>query len=138
MSGTGFPRRVVFQGLGALGVAAVLAGCGGDEGGTGSDDTPVEGGAALASTADVPVGGGLILTDEGIVLTQPTEGEFHAFSSACTHQGCDVTEVGKDSIDCACHGSRFDVSTGEPVVGPATAPLSEVRIRVEGDRILAA
>ncbi len=131
-------RRIVFHGLGALGVAAALAGCGGgdDEGG-GSADTP-DSGTELAATADVPVGGGLVLTDEQIVLTQPTEGEFKAFTAVCTHQGTIVNEVGDEGIRCPNHGSLFSVEDGSATQGPATKALAEVSIEVDGDKILAA
>ena len=129
-------RRIVFQGLGAVGVAVALAGCGGDDGG-GSDTAP-EAGAALASVDEVPVGGGIILGNEGIVITQPTEGEFKGFTSVCTHQGNTVTSVADGVIECSFHGSSFSAETGEVEGGPAPSPLAEVEIRREGDQILAA
>lgn len=130
-------RRIVFQGLGALGVAAVLAGCGGGEDSGGGSATP-DAGAALAGTADVPVGGGLILSEERIVLTQPTEGEFLAFTAVCTHQGNTVTSVEDGVIECSFHGSSFSAATGEVEGGPAPSALAPVEITVEGDQILAA
>ena len=130
-------RRIVFQGLGALGVAVALAGCGGDDGGGGSDAAP-ESGAALATVAEVPVGGGIILADEGIVITQPAEGEFKGFTAVCTHQGNTVTSVADGVIECSFHGSSFSAETGEVEGGPAPSPLAEVAIRVDGDQIVAA
>jgi Rieske Fe-S protein len=136
---TGFQpsRRIVFQGLGALGVAAVLAGCGGDDSSDGGNDAP-DSGAELASTSEVPVGGGLVLTDEQIVLTQPTAGEFKAVSAACTHQGTLVDELGEEGIRCPNHGSLFSPEDGSVTQGPATKPLPAVEITVDGDKILAA
>lgn len=135
-------RRIIFNGLGALGVAVALAGCGGGEGGSGGSpggapDTP-DTGAALATTAEVPVGGGLVLSDQGIVITQPTEGEFVGFTSVCTHEGNTVTSVEDGQIRCSFHGSSFSAASGEVEGGPAPAPLAEVAIRVEGDQIVAA
>lgn len=127
-------RRIVFQGLGALGVAAALAGCGGDDGDPAAD---VPSGEELATTAEVPVGGGIVLTDQKLVITQPAEGEFKAFTAVCTHRGCTVAGV-TDTIDCTCHGSSFDLESGEPLAGPATSPLAAVAIDVDGDRIVAA
>ena len=127
-------RRIVFQGLGALGVAAALTGCGG-----GGESAPApETGTALASTNEVPVGGGLILSAEKIVLTQPTEGEFKAFTAVCTHSGNTVTDVKDLVIECAFHGSHFDAGTGEVLDGPAADALAAVAITVEGDQILSA
>lgn len=129
-------RRIVFQGMGSLGVAAALAGCG--SGSAGGETPRTESGAVLTTTAEVPVGGGVILSDERVVVTQPAEGEFKAFSAVCTHQSCTVNSVNGGEIACGCHGSRFDATTGEVVGGPAPSPLPEVSISVEGDQILSA
>jgi nitrite reductase/ring-hydroxylating ferredoxin subunit len=141
MSGTGgvrASRRVVFQGLGALGVAAALAGCGGgDDGGGGGSGPDLEPGTELASTAEVPLRGGVVLTDHKVVITQPTEGEFRAFSAVCTHQQLLVTAVDDGTIRCANHGSEYDAATGEVEHGPAPSGLADVGIEVDGDTIRA-
>lgn len=129
-------RRIVFSGLGALGVAAALAGCAGSDGG--SSTTEVAGGTELAATSDVPVGGGIILADEKIVITQPTKGTFEAFTAICTHQGLLVTSVEDGTIHCANHGSAYSASTGKVEGGPASSALTKVEIDVQGDKILAA
>ena len=94
--------------------------------------------AALASTSDIPVGGGKILTDKKIVITQPQSGAFHAFSAVCTHAGCTVGSVSGGTINCPCHGSRFNSATGAVVNGPATSPLPSVNIKVQGTSIVQA
>lgn len=129
-------RRIVFHGLGALGVAVALAGCGSDDSSGGDDGTEVASGAELTTTDQVPVGGGVVLTDQKIVVTQPTEGEFKAFTAVCTHQQLLVTSVAEGTIQCANHGSSYDAATGEVAGGPAPAPLGEVAIKVDGDKIL--
>ena len=143
---TGLSRRHALTGVAAAAVGLpVLAACGddstaapGSEESTASDDAADSGsaaaGTALASTADVPVGGGTIFTDEKVVVTQPTEGEFKAFDTTCTHQGCPVTAV-TDTIDCLCHGSKYSLEDGSVVGGPAPKPLAVVEIVVEGDSI---
>lgn len=130
-------RRILFHGLGALGVAAALAGCGGSDD-SGSSVPTAEAGAELATTAEVPVGGGIILTDQKVVITQPSEGEFVAFSALCTHQQLMVTSVEDGVIMCDNHGSSYDAATGEVAGGPAPSALTEVAITVEGDKIRAA
>jgi Rieske Fe-S protein len=89
----------------------------------------------LTSTSDIEVGGGAIFADAKVVVTQPTEGEFKAFSAVCTHQGCLVASVSDGTINCDCHGSRFSIETGEPESGPASSPLGDVKIAVTGDQI---
>ena len=94
--------------------------------------------AALASTSDVPVGGGKILADKKIVLTQPKSGAFHAFSAVCTHAGCTVGSVSGGTINCPCHGSKFNITSGAVVNGPAASPLPPVNIKVQGTSIVQA
>lgn len=126
-------RRIVFQGLGALGVAAALAGCGGSSG----TAAPTSG-DVLATTTEVPVGGGIVLSDANVVITQPTEGDFKAFTATCTHQGAQLARVADDGIECDLHGSRFAIADGAPTKGPATEALAPVQITVTGDQISAA
>ncbi len=128
-------RRIVFQGLGALGTAAALAGCGSDDGG--EEVEQPDAGSELASAADVPVGGGLILPEQKIVITQPTEGEFKAFSAVCTHQSCLVSGV-TETIDCSCHKSRFSLEDGSVQDGPAPSALEEISVTVEDGKVLSA
>jgi Rieske Fe-S protein len=93
---------------------------------------------ALASTSDIPVGGGTIFADQDVVVTQPEAGEFRAFSATCTHQGCAVSEVTDGAIVCNCHGSKFAVADGAVVDGPADTPLPERSIEVTGEEIILA
>jgi nitrite reductase/ring-hydroxylating ferredoxin subunit len=149
-------RRTVLACAGAA-CAAVLAGCskynsnnGGVAGSqpapaTSSAAAPVGSGsgvaagpAALASTSDIPVGGGKILTDKKIVITQPQSGTFHAFSAVCTHAGCTVGSVSGGTINCPCHGSRFNITNGSVMNGPAASPLPPVSIKVQGTSIVQA
>jgi len=148
-------RRRALTGAAAAGLGApLLAACGGDDSGGGSTATEPEesaetdtgeggggsGGSgssagSLGPTSDVPVGGGTVFTDEEIVVTQPTKGDFKAFTAICTHQGCVVGKVEDNSILCPCHGSAFSAEDGSVTTGPATAPLDPVEISVKGDEI---
>ena len=92
----------------------------------------------LARTADIPVGGGKILTDKKIVITEPQSGTFKAFTAVCTHQGCIVGTVSGGTINCPCHGSKFSITNGSVVNGPATSPLAPVGIKVQGTSIVQA
>ncbi|MFE9635688.1 Rieske (2Fe-2S) protein [Streptomyces sp. NPDC006463] len=94
---------------------------------------PAGGGKAIAKAADVPVGGGTVLKEEKLVVTQPTAGSFRCFSAVCTHQGCLVNKVADGTIDCPCHGSKFAVADGAVTKGPATRPLPEKKITVGSD-----
>ncbi|QNE20447.1 Rieske 2Fe-2S domain-containing protein [Kribbella qitaiheensis] len=81
---------------------------------------------ALAQVADIPAGGGVILKDKNVVLTKDQSGKVSAFSAICTHQGCSVTAVEGGTINCPCHGSKFNATSGEPVAGPARKALPAI------------
>ncbi|MEJ8655869.1 Rieske (2Fe-2S) protein [Streptomyces sp. MS1.AVA.4] len=161
MTGTQGParavaRRTVFTAAGGAGLAAALTACGGSDSSGSVAETPADGGTTggttggstggstggttggaggkvLGSTADIPEGGGKVFGD--VVVTQPKAGEFKAFSSRCTHQGCAVKDVSDGMINCACHNSMFDATDGSVKGGPATLPLPAASIVVEGDSI---
>ncbi len=132
-------RRTVIKHAGLA--AAALAGLSacttyGPGGGSPSSApaTSADGGTITAKTADIPVGGGKIFADIQAVVTQPTAGEFKAFSSICTHQDCPVSEV-TDTINCNCHGSKFSITDGSVVNPPAQSPLAAKNVTVDGDTI---
>jgi Rieske Fe-S protein len=56
----------------------------------------------------------------------------------CTHQGCKVDKVSGGRIDCPCHGSQFDASTGKVVGGPAPTPLPAVQVTVRDGEVFSA
>ncbi|WP_416475631.1 Rieske (2Fe-2S) protein [Streptomyces sp. LKA04] len=140
-------RRTVVAAAGAAGLTAVLAACGGSDedasgGGAASSGAPSKeagggdgGGTELAATADIPEGGGMVFADQKVVVTQPSAGEFKAFSATCTHQGCAVKSVSDGVINCPCHNSNFSITDGSVRSGPAPKPLPAVRITVNGDSI---
>ena len=80
------------------------------------------------------MGSGKIFADAQTVITQPTAGEFKAFTSICTHQQCPVAEV-TDTINCKCHGSKFSITDGSVVNPPAPSPLAAKTVTVSGDEI---
>ena len=145
---TTVPRRAVMKAAAVGGLAAVMAGCetygaastdqddGTDEpSGQSGDPTGDPSGAVLASTSEIPVGGGKVFDGENVVVTQPEGGQFVAFSAVCTHQGCSVATVLDGTINCPCHGSKFSVKDGSVEGGPAPKPLSKVAITVDGTSI---
>ena len=138
-------RRAVLAGAGAVAVA-VLGGCatydqnepaaGPDDSGAQPDLTdPNQTPKPLAQTSDIPVGGGRVIENKRVVVTQPTKGEFKCFTAVCTHQGCLVSEVQKGTINCPCHGSKFKIADGSVANGPATRPCSTLEISIEGGDI---
>ena len=153
-------RTLAVTALGGLALP-VLAACGGGGSSTpatATDPGPPGGGAsndpsgggnsatadALVATAQVPVGGGVILADQNVVVTQPTEGTFEGFSATCTHQGCLLATVASGTINCGCHGSQYSITNGDNVAGPsgeppgAVAALPKIPVKVKGKDIVKA
>ncbi|GAA1011017.1 MULTISPECIES: Rieske (2Fe-2S) protein [Streptomyces] len=140
-------RRTVVAAAGAAGLAVALTACGSGEssssgsstsqnggsgGGSGDDGA---GGTVLAKASDIPEGGGKVFGDQGVVVTQPTKGEFKAFSSQCTHQGCAVSRIADGVIVCPCHNSEFSAADGSVRKGPAAQPLPAKNISVTNGEI---
>jgi Rieske Fe-S protein len=87
---------------------------------------------AFAQTGDIPVGGGRIYPDIPVIVTQPTAGEFRGFGVVCTHDGCQLTSVADGTINCPCHGSRFAITDGSVVRGPARSGLRIEKLTIDG------
>lgn len=145
-----FIRLGAAIGLGSTAVPLVSA-CGGggnsaESGGTPKASDVLEGGPkvgkgqAIAKESEVKSGSAFPFTDadtgQQSVLVHLEDGEFAAYSAVCTHQACTVAY--KDGqLACPCHGSVFDPENGAEVLnGPATEPLPEIPVRVEGDRVV--
>jgi Rieske Fe-S protein len=93
-------------------------------------------GTVLGPAAAVPVGSGTIYATAKVIVTQPTRGVFKAFSAICTHVGCLCNQVASGTIDCPCHGSKFNITDGSVVAGPAPSPLPAKTISVTDGKIL--
>ena len=92
-------------------------------------------GTLLGTASDVPVGGGMVYTAAKVVVTQPSKGEYKAFSAVCTHVGCLCNQVAAGTINCPCHGSKFKITDGSVVAGPAPAPLPAKTVTVTGGQV---
>jgi Rieske Fe-S protein len=151
---SGVSRRTVL-GVSVAGATGLLAACGGSSDTTApesdTDDTSdetsssaeeSESGSAdeggLVETEKVPVGEGIVLKDQKIVVTQPTKGTFKAFTAVCTHQGCTVDKVQDGTIMCPCHGSTYSAKDGSVTGGPAPKALAEIAVKVDGDEVVKA
>lgn len=151
-------RRSVLLGMGAVAAASGLAACGGGDSGTatsgagsssstGAGTTGATGSSTVASsssaggsgagipTSKVPVGSGFIDAADKVIISQPTAGQFKAFSYICTHQGCPITRIDGDAAVCPCHGSAFSLADGSVTNGPAEKPLTEKKVTVNGSSL---
>jgi Rieske Fe-S protein len=86
----------------------------------------------------VPVGGAVSATDQDggpVIVAQPEAGTVVAFSAICTHKGCTVAP--EDGIlKCPCHGSTYDLATGDNTGGPAPEPLPEIAVSVKDGSVV--
>jgi Rieske Fe-S protein len=155
--------RVEFVRLGALAglapMVVALASCGsedssggGQEAAGGSSQATTSGDGPSETTSEATTGGGSIALESEVspgsavkfqdggdpaVLVRLDSGEFAAYSAVCTHKGCTVAYNGNGgTLDCPCHGSVFDPSSGGSVVqGPAPEPLPEIPVQVSGGEV---
>lgn len=84
----------------------------------------------LNRTHEVEVNG------EDILLVND-EGDIHALSAYCTHDGenLDAEEVHDHQIECPRHGARFDVRTGEVTRMPAVFGIAAYPIKIENGKV---
>ena len=115
---TASTRRLILLGAGAAGATAVLTACG-----TGSSG----GNSSGSDFSDNPAPAGSVGTGDG----------GSAAPGAVLAAVADVPEGG-GVIVCPCHGSKYSIETGEPTNGPATKPLAETPVRVDGSNVVVA
>jgi nitrite reductase/ring-hydroxylating ferredoxin subunit len=92
-------------------------------------------GTKLGKASQIPVGGGAVFASHQVVVTQPTAGTYKAFSSVCTHAGCQCNEVASGMINCPCHGASFSITDGSALQGPTQTPLPAKKVTVADGQI---
>ena len=128
---------IIRGGLSALAIGALSActnyGSGAAPSQAGS--TGAGAGSGVTTTkADIPVGSGKVFADAQTVVTQPKSGQFKAFTAICTHQQCIVADV-TTTINCNCHGSKYSITDGSVVNGPAQRPLAAKALKASGNKL---
>jgi Rieske Fe-S protein len=122
--------RAALTGAAAVGVTSALVACGDGDPPATSNGGGATGSPTTVKSSQVPVGGGTIVAQ--VVVTQPTEGTYKAFSAVCTHQGCLVGAVVNSTILCSCHNSQFSAADGSVLSGPAPRALIARSVSVSG------
>lgn len=93
----------------------------------------------LAKLSLLEEGAGISFTDFALqpaILFKTGQHTCIARSAVCTHLGCTVqSNLVDGKIYCACHQSYFDLEKGMPLSGPATLPLAQEPIEIEGDTV---
>jgi nitrite reductase/ring-hydroxylating ferredoxin subunit len=73
------------------------------------------------------------------ILVANVDGKYYAIGDKCTHRGCKLsggTLKENGVVECPCHGSSFDVKTGNVVKGPAKTSEPAFQVKVEKDDVL--
>jgi nitrite reductase/ring-hydroxylating ferredoxin subunit/uncharacterized Fe-S cluster protein YjdI len=89
---------------------------------------------ALGRAKDFEEGGMRAFDVKGTTIAvAKVGGAFHAFDDTCTHRQCSLAEgdLHESTVICPCHGSEFDVESGEVLRGPAREPVETYEVRVE-------
>lgn len=73
------------------------------------------------------------VADDRVAIAR-VDGALYAFGDVCTHAGCSLAEgeLGGTTVTCPCHGSQFDVTTGQVLNPPATEPVPIFPLQVDG------
>lgn len=81
----------------------------------------------------------LSVTLDGVEVALARVGEaWFAVEDRCSHAGCPFSSeasIEDGRIVCNCHGSEFELATGEVVRGPAENPVRTFPVRLNGDVI---
>ena len=74
---------------------------------------------------------------ERTILLINVTGALLAIDDTCPHSGCSLSDgtLEGDELECICHGSVFDVRTGEVHQGPAEDPVPTYPVHLEGETI---
>jgi 3-phenylpropionate/trans-cinnamate dioxygenase ferredoxin subunit len=92
----------------------------------------------VASLDEVSVGATKrVQMDEPVCLVRIDEDAVKAVHDVCSHQEYSLCEgwVGTNDIECALHGSTFDLDSGEPESLPAVDPIPVYACKVEDGMI---
>ena len=92
----------------------------------------------VAYSADLKPNEKKAVTVNGVkVLLVNLNGTYFAIGDKCTHQGCSLSNgtIKGDTVQCACHGSTFNLKTGDVIKGPAPKPEPKYEVKVEGNKI---
>jgi 3-phenylpropionate/trans-cinnamate dioxygenase ferredoxin subunit len=94
----------------------------------------------IGSATEVTEGQMRVFEVEGTAINVSNAGgRLYAFDDTCTHAGCSLAdgELDGTTVTCSGHGSRFDITSGAVVRGPAERPVRSRAVRVEGADLLA-
>ena len=94
--------------------------------------TPVAAAAAIPPDTTLAV----VVRGRSIVIAHHA-GRLFAVENRCSHaeQPLDCGRIRYGWIACPAHGAKFDLTTGEALTPPATAPIATFAVRIVGEMI---
>lgn len=80
---------------------------------------------------------GLIVKDQKVLLAN-VNGKYYAIGDKCMHRGCQLSkgELKGETVVCPCHGSTYDLKTGNFTKGPTKKPEPAYELKVENTDIM--
>ncbi len=93
----------------------------------------------VAEISQVPPGTGkAVQAGTKQVAIFNVKGTFYAIDGLCTHRHGPLGEGVLEGtiVTCPWHGSKFDVTSGHVIKGPATQPVAAYPVSVEGTDVL--
>jgi|SRR5579872_2672114 len=66
------------------------------------------------------------------------DGQIYATSNVCTHEFCDIDQnyaLNDRAVECTCHGSQFDITSGKNIIPPAAEDLKSFKVSVIGEEV---
>ena len=96
----------------------------------------------LCSVEDVPTGEArrFAIGDGWVAVVNLGEDGFRALDAVCSHEHFYLddgeVDVEDHTIECAKHGSTFDLETGSPRTLPAVRPVAVYDVKIDNDDIL--
>jgi Rieske Fe-S protein len=73
-------------------------------------------------------------SERPMIVSRISSTDMAAFSSRCTHMGCEVPLPVNNHVTCPCHGSTFD-GGGNLLGGPATTGLRKYTATLNGTNV---
>ena len=72
------------------------------------------------------------------ILLVNLNGTYYAIGNICTHMGCPLSKgtLKGENVECACHGSMFNLKTGNAARGPASKAEQKYEVKVENGEIM--
>ncbi len=79
----------------------------------------------------------VLVGELGVCLAHTQDGAWSAIDDTCTHEDCSLShgDLEDHVVECPCHGSRFDLITGDVLNLPAVVPVRTHRVTVEGEAV---